>query len=565
MIPFHAPELAEKAITIFHNGVILTMDKRSNIANAMGILEDKVLAIGTKESVISEANTFIRSSKEKLILNMVNLAGSCIVPGFIDVHMHPGLYVYFKTQLNLAKIKSYATLRTLLQKEDQSSEPERWILGTDLMEDVFDRREEQRFPTRYDLDSFVPSRPVVIFRHDGHMCSVNSAVLRLIGIDKTNAREKTPESGEIQLDADGNPTGIFAEEAIDYVMKLIPIPSIDALKGASKELSKELAKLGITTCGGIIQAGESGPAGKAGTMELPLMQALIKEGLIEQDFVFYIITDKPKTLPRLQKSFLNLGKDKDRFVIGGIKIFADGTYGSSTAHLFEPFSDSKNGNCGLMVIKREDLFRLAKETSDLGFQVICHSIGDKSNRIVVEVFGEVLSEIREKKPLFRIEHASQLTPEIIKDAATLGIVMACQPAFINSEYTWLEKRLGRKRIKYTYPFRSILDAGILLAGASDAPIESADVLLGLRACVTRNGFVPEQAINIEEALKMFTCNAAYALKQEDLKGSLEKRKLADFVILEKDIRAVPAENIAEIRILATYHRGKRIYSSEIVS
>jgi len=553
----------DPVIEFFFNCTILTVDQDNSKAEAMAIFQEKIIAIGTKERVRSDIKHFIENhraeSSKDLKVREMNLNGACIVPGFIDVHMHPGLYVYFKTQLNLSKVKSYAELRTLLQNEDQLSEPEKWILGTDLMEDLFDRPEEQRFPTRYDLDSFVPNRPVVIFRHDGHICTVNSVVLKRIGIDKSNAREKTPESGEIRLDADGNPTGIFTEGALEYVVKLIPIPSIGDLKEASKEMSKELSKLGITTCGGVIQAGESGPAGKAGTMELPLIQALIKECLIEQDFVFYVITDKPKTLPRLQKSFLSLSEKKDRFVIGGIKIFADGTFGSSTAHLFEPFSDSVNGNCGFMVIKREELFRLAKETSNLGFQVICHSIGDKSNRIVVDVFREVLSEPRERKPLFRIEHASQLTPEIIKDAATLGIAMACQPAFINSEYTWLEKRLGRERIRYTYPFRSILDAGVLLAGASDAPIESADVLLGLRACVTRNGFIPEEVITVTEALRLFTYNAACALGQEAIKGSLEKGKLADFVILDRNPELVPPEDLAKIRIFATYHRGFPVY------
>jgi len=550
-------------IEFFFNCTILTVDQNNSRAEAMAIFGENIIAIGTKENVRSEIEQFIENYKkepgEELKVREMNLSGSCIVPGFIDAHMHPGLYVYFKTQLNLSKVKSYSELRTLLQNEDQFRESGKWIFGTDLMEDIFDRPEEQRFPTRYDLDSFVPNRPVVIFRHDGHICTVNSVVLKQIGIEKSNAKERTPESGEIRLDEDGNPTGIFTEGALEYVMTVIPIPSIDNLKEASKEMTKELAKLGITTCGGIIQAGESGPAGKAGTMELPLIQALIREGLIEQDFVFYVITDKPRTLNRLQKSFLSLSGKRDRFVIGGIKIFADGTFGSSTAHLFEPFTDSKNGNCGFMVIKREELYRLAKETSNLGFQVICHSIGDKSNRIVVDVYRELLGETVERKPLLRLEHASQLTAEIIKDAAALGIIMACQPAFINSEYTWLEKRLGRERIKYTYPFRSIIDAGVLLAGASDAPIESADVLLGLRACVTRNGFVPEEAITVPEALRLFTYNAACALGQETSKGSLEKGKLADFVILNRNPESVPPIELGKIIILATYHRGFPIY------
>jgi len=550
-------------IEFFFNCEILTVDQKDTRAEAMAIFQEKIIAIGTKESVQSEITQFLEDYRTKFDQDVkvreMDINGSCIVPGFIDAHIHPGLYVYFKTQLDLFNVKSYAELGNRLKIEDEALAPEKWIIGINLIENNFEDPHERRFPSKYDLDAFVPHRPVAVFRHDGHKGAVNSIVLGMMGIDRNNVHEKMMDSGEIRVDEEGNPTGIFTENTLLYVMEIIPLPTSEDLKEASKKMSRELSQYGITTCGGIIQSGEMGPAGKAGAMELPLIQALIKEGMIKQDFVFYIITDKPKILQRLQKIFRNLDKEENRFVIGGIKMFADGTFGASSAYLFEPFTDSIEGNYGFMVNKREELYRLAKETAALGFQVACHTIGDKANQIVVEIYREVLECLAESKPQFRIEHASLLTDEIIRDASDLGIVMVCQPAFLDSEYTWLEQRLGPKRIKYTYPFRSIIDAGILLAGASDAPIESASVLKGLQICVTRNGFVPEESITISEALRMFTYNAARVLGQDSIKGSLEKGKLADFVILRKNPEAIPAEELTKIIVLATYHRGFPIY------
>ena len=285
--------------------------------------------------------------------------------------------------------------------------------------------------------------------------------------------------------------------------------------------------------------------------------------MIKQDLVCYFITDRPKKLNRIQKSFLKLNKEEDQFVVGGLKIFADGSFGAHTAYMFEPFSDSlKNG---FMVNEKEVLYRIFKETNDLGFQIACHAIGDKANRTVVDIYLDMFNKSLEKDKIekadlrHRIEHASLITKDTLKDAAKLGIIIATQPLFINTEYKWLENRLGPERIKYVYPFKSIIDSGTIIAGASDAPVESPNVLKAIQVAVTRNGFVPEQSITVNEALKMFTYNAAYALKQENIKGSLEKGKLADFVILDQDIRRVPFEKIENIRILATYHRGEKIY------
>ncbi|NVM53826.1 MAG: amidohydrolase [Candidatus Helarchaeota archaeon] len=553
-------------VKLFYNCEILTLDQNNSKAEAMAIFQDKILEVGIENHIRNEINQFIENYNAKygykLELQEQNLGGACVVPGFIDAHMHPGFYVYKKTQLDLSRVKSYAELHTVLQQAHKLRQPGECIVGLDLIEDTFENLTERHFPDRYALDKMCLDRPVFIFRHDGHICSVNSIFLKQIGIDSSNVKEMTPESGEIRVDPQGNPIGIFTEKAAAFVLGAIPIPNSDRLKEAGVEASAELASFGITTCGVIVQYGNVGIEGEAGAMVLPLLELFIKEGLIKQDYVFYISTNRPKVLKRIKRSIQKLDARENRFVLAGIKTYADGSFGASTACLFEPFADSPDGATGFMVAKKEELHALFKEAYDLGFQIACHAIGDKANRIVVDVFKDIIGEPSNESPRCRIEHASLLTDDILTDASNLGIIMVCQPAFINSEYTWLEKRLGSKRLKYTYPFRSIIDAGIILAGASDAPVESVNVFKAISACVTRHNLVPEQAITVMEALRMFTYNAAYALGQEDIKGSLERGKLADFVVLKQNPEKLPPDQLGNIKILKTYHRGTQIFQNK---
>jgi predicted amidohydrolase YtcJ len=558
--------MENKAVKIYYNGEILTMDRNNSQVSAMAVHQGKLVAVGTNSEVRSEVRSYLKKLGEDVDDNLFleeDLEKQCVVPGFIDAHMHPGFFIYKKTQLDLSEVRSYGQLAELLKAEAKGRKPGESIVGFDLMEDVFTDPAEQRFPTRDDLDAYCPNHPCLVMRHDGHICTVNSKALTMIGVNEANVEEKTPEAGEIRRDANGMLTGVFTENATALAMESLAIPDSDRLNEACRESMQELASYGITTCGGVVQAGEEGVEGKAGALVIPLLESFIREGMITIDFVFYITTRRPKVLKRLKKSFLKLSQWPNQFDVAGIKIYGDGSFGASTAFMFEPFSDSVEGAKGFMLFSRDELQQLFQETYDLGFQIMCHAIGDKTNRIVVDVFGDVITPRSESGPRCRIEHASILTDDTIQDAAKLNLIMACQPAFINSEYTWLERRLGPERIKRTYPFRSILDAGILLAGASDGPIESVNVMEAIQACVTRQGLVPEQAITVLEALRMFTWNAAYALGQETLKGSLEKGKLADFVLLTRNPLETPDDELADIEVLATYHRGKRLYERPI--
>ncbi|MEX2684366.1 MAG: amidohydrolase [Candidatus Sigynarchaeota archaeon] len=547
-------------IALFHNCTILTIDKNESVAEAMAVNNGKIVAVGTLDWVQAAIAAFSQQenpgNQSKVV--DVDAGGACIVPGFIDTHLHPGVYIYFKTQLDLSGARSYRDLEKLIQHDAETRAHDEWILGKDVMEDLFHDPRERFFPTRVELDRASPTRPVVVLRHDGHICSVNSAALHALGIDKETVKARGVAGGEIRVDENGEPTGVFTETSTSIPLGRVPMPGMDRLKAAGKLFSRELASYGITTFGGIVQLGGEGIAGEAGAVELPLMELTLQENIIAQDIVFYLVTSKPRQIKRADAKIKKMDAGGGRFVVGGIKLYADGSYGARTAAMFEPFSDSSSGETGFMVKESEVLLDIFKETHDLGYQIAIHAIGDKANRIVVDLFARLLAP-GNKPHRHRIEHASTLDPGTIADAARLGLTFCCQPSFINSEVTWLEARLGPHRIKKAYPFKSIMDAGVMLAGASDAPIESASVLKAIQACVTRRGFVPEQCIPVMAALRMFTINAAHAIGQEQVKGSIEPGKIADFVLLGADPRAVPPEAVESIPVLATYHRGMKIF------
>ena len=324
----------ELTVKFFYNCTILTVDKDDLKAEAMAIFKDKILAIGKETEVRNETYKFKENFKRDLnkIIRIVeiDLERACVVPGFIDAHMHPVVAIYFKTQLNLKSVKNYSELEAIIKREDKIKEENEWILGYDLMEQRFENPDERNFPDRYKLDELCPNRPIIILRYDGHICSVNSIALEKIGITKENVREFTPDSGEIQLDVERIPTGVFTEGATSFALENAAMPSRERFLEAGKKFSEELASFGITTCGVIIQLGDMGIAGKIGRVELPFIKYMIKEKVIEQDFVFYLVTDKPKKINRVKRSFSELFGEDEKFTIGGLKLWADGSFGAST-------------------------------------------------------------------------------------------------------------------------------------------------------------------------------------------------------------------------------------------
>ncbi|MFW9894901.1 MAG: amidohydrolase [Candidatus Thorarchaeota archaeon] len=520
---------------LFFNGPIITMEKNQANIDAVGIEDEKIVAVGDLENVkkaLGEGYT------------PIDLKGNTLLPGFIDSHMHPISFMFISLNLDLSSFTRLEDLQQFLKETAQKRGEGELIFGFRLKEEMFDI---PKLPTRWDLDIACPANPVIILRYDGHIGVVNTKILEMVGI---NSETKVPEGGEIRKNEKGELTGVISENALGLIYSNISkylIPKPETLQEAAKNAFQLLAKKGITSFQGITTL----------QRDIPVYQMIQNE--VPQSWYSLISIPDPSELVKLREQALDSNEEDSKFKTRCWKAYFDGTLGAKTALMHEPFTDAPDMK-GFSVVEEEEMYKRMKIAHENGFQIGIHAIGDKGNRLLVNLYRKLLKESPMKDHRHRIEHASLLTDDVIKDIKKLGLVLACQPPFINSEYTWLEKRLGKKRCKYTYPFRSILDAGIILASGSDSPIEDPDIISGLHALVTRNGFVPKQCITMEEALKTYTINAAYTAFEENIKGSIKVGKLADLVILDRNPLKTAKEDIMEIQILETIIRGKTVFS-----
>ncbi|MFO8020747.1 MAG: amidohydrolase [Promethearchaeia archaeon] len=532
---------------IYYGKNIITMNPERPTAEAVGIEGEIIKSVGALEKVKDDIG-------EDAIL--IDLKNKALLPGFIDSHLHPIAFLFFLFNLDLSELKSLAELKKLIKHATQELSEDELIVGLSLKEEEFTDPNERKLPTRWDLDEVSPNHPVFLLRYDGHIGVANTKALELAGIDQST---KNPEGGEIRKNDEGTPTGVLSELATSMVLSEKTLPSPKEIKKAAREGFQILASKGITTLHGVIQLEAGGEMGDLGAFEVPILKSIID--LIPQNFYSLASTQKPKKLKRIKKTPLHGGRKYSQFTTNCLKLFADGSYGSATAYMFEPFSDQPD-KTGFLVTPKEKLYEKMQTAHKLGCQIGIHAIGDKGNRVVTDLYKRLLKENPKEDHRHRIEHASILTSDIIKDMKELDLIASCQPPFINSEYKWLPKRLGQERCKQAYPIKSLIEEGVIVASGSDCPIEDSDIIKGLHALVTRNGFVREQCISMKEALKTYTINGAYAAFEEDIKGSLKENKLADLVILDKNPLEVAKDKIRDIQVLETIIRGQTVFKKQ---
>jgi predicted amidohydrolase YtcJ len=514
------------------------MNENQPIVEAVGIVGEKISTMGTLTEVKKNMG------KEA---KLIDLKGTSLLPGFIDCHMHPISYIILLLNYDFSTVKSLNELQEILKQAAEHKPKGEMIFGLRLKEEEFDI---PKLPTRWDLDTVCPDHPVFIIRYDGHIGIANTKTLELINVDR-NAT--APEGGEIRINEKGELTGIISENALDmFISKLLNylLPKLSILKESSEKAFKYFVANGITSIHGVLEE-------EGGRIEI----CKSIQDKIYQNLYALISTNKPKKVIKLKKPPLDGGKEDSKFKVGALKLFLDGTFGAKTACMWEPFSDEPN-SCGFCVVDEEEIYEKMKAAHNKRLQIAIHVIGDKGNRICVDLYKRLLTEFPRDNHRHRIEHASMLTDDVLKDMSDLGLIASCQPPFINSEYLWLEKRIGKERCKYTYPMKSIIDAGITLISGSDCPVEEPNVIMGLHALVNRNGFVPKQCISMRDALKTYTINAAYASFEENVKGSIEVGKLADLVILDKNPLEISKDDIREIKVLETIIRGKSKYKKQ---
>ena len=527
---------------LFHNGDVFAMDSKQPGAGALATRNGLIVAVGSAD----ECKAALHNGYEE-----TDLAGRALLPGFIDTHLHPIMMVFYDMNLDLRDARSMSDIMEMFSVAAKDKSAEEWVVGLDFNEENIT---ERKLPTRHDLDGACPDHPAIIIKHDGHSIIANTAAIDLCGI---SASSPDPEWGKIDREPGGYPAGPFRESAATLILSNLPMPNMDSLIQGVDYTFDRMAACGITSAGAILQADNEGPAGESGGIEVIALSMLIDRA--KTNFYSLLMAKEPDQVTMAQQSMIhnqNPGEQK----VGGIKIYFDGSFGSATAFMNEPFSDQPE-NRGFLTNSEKEVFRRMEFAHKSDLQIAVHTIGDAATEICVDLYEKLLDKYPKSNHRHRLEHASLFSEITLEKAARLGLLVSTQPLFIHSEKQWLYRRLGPDRCRRVYPFRSILDAGIKLAGASDAPVESIDVLHAIECCVTREGFETHESISPDEAIRMYTADAAYMHFEEDVKGSLTVGKRADMVILsDNPVRQEP-DKIHDIKVIETINGGKTVFRS----
>ncbi|MBS1104869.1 MAG: hypothetical protein H6Q91_371 [Deltaproteobacteria bacterium] len=529
--------------TLYSGGEVVTLEAAGPRAAALASVGERIVAVG--DAATCRAALHAAGAAE---FEHVDLAGRALLPGFIDTHLHPIMLVYFDLNADLRKVRNIAEVQDALRGRAARLPAGEWLVGLQLQDEDL---AERRLPTRAELDAACADRPTLVVEHDGHSAAGNSLALAAAGIDAGTA---DPPAGRIERAADGSPLGPCFEAAAQRLLGAAPSPSLERLREGARTTFARLPECGITSAGVVLQTDAEGPAGAAGSLEAIALQVLLDE----VPFSTYAILVGRSVDAAVALRATPLQDPAAGRRVGGFKIFSDGTFGSCTACMHEPFSD-RPGERGFLTLDEDEILARMRAAHAAAFQICVHAIGDRAVERCIDLYERLLSESPRRDHRHRIEHASIVAPEQIARLARLGLCVSTQPLFIHSEKEWLHRRLGAARARNVYPLRALLDGGVLVGGASDAPVESLDVLHAIQCCVTREGFEPQQSLTPAEAVRLFTRDAARLHFEEAEKGTLAAGKRADLVVLSANPLAVEPTRIREIRVLRTVTGGRVVY------
>ncbi|WP_051554770.1 amidohydrolase [Maribacter antarcticus] len=527
----------QKAEVIITNANIWTGNKKQINAQAMAIVGDSIIAIGSN----NEIQKFVGSTTE-----IVDVNGGFITPGFIDTHVHlmPSGYS-LSGIVKLRDVNSPEEFTNSIKEYAESIDSGSWILEGNWDHTLWGGE----LPAKEWIDDVTKNNPVFIYRLDGHMALANSLALKIAGIDKNTSKI---EGGTIVRNEDGTPTGILKDNAMSLLFDKIPIPNKKQNEKAFAAATRYLVSKGVTSVhdmGTINDYNTYLDAKQDGNLNLRIYSVMP--------------LDKWSDIKELVS---NEGKGDKWLQIGGLKGFVDGSLGSHTAAFKEPYSDAPEDS-GFFVNSQEDLYQWISNADKSDLQVMVHAIGDNAIHTLLNIYERVSEENGEKDRRFRIEHAQHIAENDIERFSKLNIIPSMQPYHAIDDGRWAEVLIGPERIKTTYAFNSLLEAQALLAFGSDWPVAPATPLEGIYAAVTRrtlddknpNGWVPKQKISVDQALVAYTKNASYAGFSEEIKGTLEPGKLADFVVISEDITKVDPVRIKELKVLQTYVGGRKVF------
>ena len=541
-----APQSA--ADVVFKNGNVYTANDKSAKAQAIAVKGDKIVFVGTNDA----AQKFIGTNTR-----VIDLKGNTVLPGFTDAHQHLSGVGQREMTLNLEGTTSLNDLLAKVKARVDQAQPGQWVTGRGWIETHW---EPPVFPTRWDLDKVSPNNPVILGRADGHGAVANSAALKLGGVDKSTPN---PFGGEISKDKNsGEPNGMLLDSAQGLVRRRVP-PTTRADEERAVELGvKRDIELGWT------QIQDAG--GSFGDVDI--FKKLYAAGTIKLRIYKAVYGPGPNAT-RLMNEGPTIGAFGNRLTVRTIKVVSDGALGSRGAALLGPYSDAP-ATSGFLTVKVEELRPMLVEALRKGIQVETHAIGDKANRFILDEYETALkavpaSERKVADPRWRVEHAQIVNPADIPRFAKLGIIPSMQPSHAIGDLFFAPSRLGIERLAGAYAWESFIKSGVVVPGGSDAPVERGEPMIEFYAAVARKdqkgfsgeGWHPEEAVTREQALKMFTIWPAYAAFEEQLRGTIEVGKLADFTILSADIMTIPAPEILKTRNVMTVINGEIVYEA----
>jgi predicted amidohydrolase YtcJ len=526
------------------NGNIYTVNEKQPHAEAFAVRDQKIAFVGSTADVEK-----LRGANARVI----DLGGKTVVPGLTDSHCHIFGIGEREMRLNLEGTNSLQDFLAKVKERVSRSEKGKWITGRGWIETFWKPAE---FPSRQDLDKIAPDNPVFLTRADGHASVVNSAALKIAKIDKNTPN---PFGGEISK-ANGEPNGMLLDNAEDLVAKHVPKPT-----EAEREQALLLGinrEIGLGWCE-IQNAGSNKD-------DIKLIKKAFADGKIKIRFINAVYGPSDDA-----QNFLAAGPTIDtfnhHFTQRTIKIIFDGALGSRGAALLKPYNDAPDKS-GFLTEKPEELRPLFEEALRRGIQVETHAIGDRANRIILDLYDQAFKAVppeeqKIREPRWRVEHAQVVDPADVPRFAKLAVIPSMQPSHAISDLFFAPARLGMDRLADAYPWQSFLKSGCIIAGGSDAPVERGEPMIEFYAAVARKsikgesdeGWHPEQAISREQALKMFTIWPAYAAFEEKDKGSIEPGKLADFTVLSQDIMKIPEPEILKTRCAMTVIGGEVVY------
>jgi len=531
---------AQTMKTAFINGKIYTVNEKQPLAQSVIVEGNKILFVGSD----IEAKQFIDSNTK-----VIDLYGKLMLPGFIDNHVHFISGGFYLLGIDLRPANSTTEFRTIL-REYVSKYPNKWITGGYWDHEKWEVKE---LPTKEMIDDIAPNTPVFVERLDGHMGLANSYAMKLAGITKDT---ESPDGGLIVKNPKtGEPTGVLKDNAMNFIYNSIPSATSQENYDAALAALEEAKSLGITSVQDI-------------TFEdaLTTFKKLKEEGKLTcRIFTRWPISD----YKNLVDKNINIGYGDDLIRMGSLKAFADGSLGSSTAWFFERYNqDTTTTGLPMDIITDGNMEKWSLDADKNHLQLSVHAIGDKANSYMLDLYEKIIQQNPKWDRRFRLEHAQHVRFEDVKRFAELGVIASVQPYHCIDDGVWAEKRIGAERIRYTYPFKSFLDAGVKMCFGTDWYVAPLNPLLGIYAAVTRrtlddknpDGWIPEQKISVEDAIKCYTINSAYASFEENIKGTIESGKLADLIILSDDILNIDPNKIKDVKVEMTMFDGKVIYN-----